>query len=89
MDKILDDAIAYASSKGILVYNNDSLCHHAPMTLLPTKFPRNAFNQAVALAQITNILVDKIADDVQWMYRVLDGVIQHVRLHHFMSFCLF
>jgi hypothetical protein len=48
------------------------------MTLLPTPLKRSAFVHALELTCPYNLLVDKVARDVEWIYGRLEGVLEHV-----------
>jgi glutathione synthetase len=68
---------AWASAHGVLMGASEAL-HlnaHAPVTLLPTRVDRSAFQLAQRLAQPYNTLVDRTARDLEWVYGVLSGVL--------------
>lgn len=44
---------------------------HVPLALLPTPFPRQAFVQALELATLFNILVDRVSQDSQFLQEAL------------------
>ena len=52
---------------------------HAPFTLQAYRYPEAAFNRAVDLSTIFNELVDRIAQDEEWLLDVLAHV-SHIYL---------
>ena len=45
---------------------------HAPFTLDPFPFPKNEFEKAVGLAQLFNVLVEKITRNSKWLIETLE-----------------
>ena len=50
---------------------------HAPVTLLPTPFPRGAFEHAVRLAPAFNLLVDRVSRDPAYLRAALHSVLPY------------
>ncbi len=44
---------------------------HAPFSLLPSPFPRQAFSQAIELAPLFNLLVDRVSQDAEFLQQTL------------------
>jgi hypothetical protein len=44
---------------------------HAPLTLLPSPFPRQAFSQAIELAPLFNRLIDRVSQDADFLQQAL------------------
>ena len=61
---ITDSNQSNSNSSSILV------CH-APFTVEPYPFPREAFATALAAGPLFNVLVDRIARDSQWLCKAL------------------
>jgi len=82
--ELLDDFIGWSFTHGIIMgvpqYSTEAavqlqpLVTHAPFSLNPYKFPRNAFLKAISLASIFNILVDKVSLDYEWLSNILEFV---------------
>jgi glutathione synthase len=47
------------------------LSSHAPVTLFPSLFPRNAWEQALKVQGAYNLLYAKIANDVDWLGKIM------------------
>lgn len=56
-------------------YDRDAL-HFAPFLLLPTPFPRQEFNKAVALQPLLNELMHKVAHDYDFLEKTLAKTIE-------------
>mmetsp|Transcript_15160 Transcript_15160/g.18386 ORF Transcript_15160/g.18386 Transcript_15160/m.18386 type:complete len:489 (+) Transcript_15160:153-1619(+) len=76
IDEVLPSAVSWAAAHGLSMVapENDSRFIHAPMSLLPTKFPREYFEKAISLSQSYNKLVDKVARDETWLLKTLEKV---------------
>ena len=48
-----------------------SHAHHAPISLFPSLFPRHLFEQAQRLQPIYNVLYARVAQDVEFLDRVM------------------
>ncbi len=44
---------------------------HAPFSLLPSPFPRQAFSQAIELAPLFNLLADRVSQDAEFLQQTL------------------
>ena len=73
-EETLTRSIQYALTHGIVYGIKESppspihfKSIHAPFTLRPYKYPQTAFDKAIVLAPLFNILVDKISRDAQWL----------------------
>lgn len=77
MDDLAVQANSYASANGIQVEkrtsDDKSVFEGAPMSLLPNAYPKEAFEQAVAVAPTFNELVDKVSRDADFLQEVLGG----------------
>ena len=67
----------YCLSHGITVRpsnpsEGDHLSSHAPVTLFPSLFPRKAWDQALKVQTIYNVLYARIANDVDWLGGIMD-----------------
>jgi len=84
MEEKLNASVAYASAHGLLYGDakDSTRCHHAPMTLVPTKFPKDSFLKGVGLALNYNLLVDKVSRDLDWVYNVLNNVLEYDTFTH-------
>jgi hypothetical protein len=76
-DGLLSEALAWASAHGLAYGIKADNAHsvHAPLTLLPTRIPREQFVQAKQVAPLLNLLVDRIARDEEWLLETLNGVL--------------
>lgn len=67
----------YCLSHGIAVRpaqcsEGNHLASHAPVTLFPSLFPRQAWEAALEVQTTYNLLYAKIANDVEWLGRIMD-----------------
>ncbi|GAQ79430.1 glutathione synthetase [Klebsormidium nitens] len=78
---LVQDALIWCSLHGLLVGDKDGKNSgvtpgvglvHAPVSLLPTPFPRPLFEQAVEVAPIFNELVDKVSQDSEFLFSTLE-----------------
>lgn len=73
---LVEESISWACQHG-LIYGAglsdpmSSAVVHAPLSLLPTAYPRDAFEKAVAASPLFNILMDAIASDTAYLQQVL------------------
>jgi len=75
MDNLGDEADAWANGHGLqMMTGTDEMCTHAPITVLPSPFDKNAFNLAKELALPFNRLVDSVARNTPWLYSTLENV---------------
>ncbi len=44
---------------------------HAPLTVLPTQFPRGSFEKAKAAMQLFNTLIDRVSQDEEYLQTTL------------------
>lgn len=82
LDKLKERAITYAISTGFVIIppaaENRSIVTHAPLSLLPTPFPRTLFQTAKTLQTILNSLYMRIAVDHAFLSKVFEGSVNHV-----------
>ena len=82
LDKLKERAITYACSTGFVIIppaaENRSIVTHAPLSLLPTPFPRTLFQTAKTLQTILNSLYLRVAMDESFLARVFEGSVNHV-----------
>jgi Eukaryotic glutathione synthase, ATP binding domain len=50
---------------------------HAPVSVLPTPFPRRSFTQAVAAMPAFNSLIDRVSRDEQYLHQTLAPAAQY------------
>lgn len=74
-DAMISEGVAWASCNGLLMRKADGTASfdHAPFSLLPAEFPAEQLEIATELAPLFGTLVDRIADDVPWLTRTLQG----------------
>jgi hypothetical protein len=70
----------YCLSHGIAVRplqasEGNHLASHAPVTLFPSLFPRQAWQAALEVQTTYNLLYAKIANDVEWLGRIMDELV--------------
>lgn len=72
----IERCIAWANLHGLIVSNTgqDRSIIHAPISLLPYKFPKHAFDQAISLASLFNLLVHRVAGNHEWLLKTLENV---------------
>jgi len=74
---LLTSLTDYCLSHGITVRppqisEGNHLASHAPVTLFPSLFPRNAWEQAIKVQRTYNVVYAKIANDVEWLGKIMD-----------------
>ena len=77
---LLTSLTDYCLSHGITVRpvqagEGNHLASHAPVTVFPSLFPRNAWEQAMKVQQLYNLLYLRIANDVEWLGKIMDEYI--------------
>ena len=50
---------------------------HAPCSLLPFPFPAALFHQSIALAEIFNVLIDRVSRDYAWLSSTVRTTVAH------------
>jgi len=70
----------YCLSHGIAVRplhasEGNHLASHAPVTLFPSLFPRQAWQAALEVQTTYNLLYAKISNDVEWLGRIMDELV--------------
>ena len=72
---MIDEAVAWAACNGLLMKSaaDPPTFEHTPFSLLPAEFPAEQLELAIELAPLFGTLVDRIADDVPWLARTLQG----------------
>ncbi len=68
--ELIDEALDYALSQGLLMRTADARLTHAPLTLYPSDFPKAAFEQAWALADDFNRLLSAMARNHEFLAQV-------------------
>jgi glutathione synthase len=79
MKVIYENLIHYALTRGIIyglkpsieMVNQPTVVGHAPFTLQPYKYSRKAFDTAIEIAPLFNVLVDKVSRDTLWLNKIL------------------
>jgi hypothetical protein len=74
---LLTSLTDYCLSHGVTVRpaqpsEGNHLASHAPVTLFPSLFPRTAWEQAIQVQTTYNILYAKIANDEEWLGKIMD-----------------
>ena len=62
----------WASANGLLVRREGGF-QTCPITLIPSIFPRQTYEEAIALQPIFNRLVDRVSRDLSWLYKELEA----------------
>lgn len=82
LEKLKERAITYACANGFVIIppaaENRSIVTHAPLSLLPTPFPRTLFQTAKTLQTILNALYMRIALDEEFLAKVFEESVNHV-----------
>ncbi|CAK9191339.1 unnamed protein product [Sphagnum troendelagicum] len=77
---LVPEALSWSSLHGLVVGNTSHERSgtipgvglvHAPLSLLPSPFPRQAFSQAIELAPLFNRLVDRVSQDADFLRQAL------------------
>ena len=79
-----DEAVSWAAQHGLLVgldsaESGQAMCAsftHAPMSLLPTPFPREVFELALRVSPSFAALCDAVSRDDEFLRTTLSGVIK-------------
>jgi glutathione synthase len=75
LEELKNAAIDYALTHGLVVKDKvTNVVSHAPVTLFPSPFPRAAFQEAYDLQPYFNLLVEKIANDDEFLLESLADV---------------
>jgi hypothetical protein len=62
---------------------------HAPLSLLPSPFPRQTFSQAIELAPLFKLLTDRVSQDAEFLQQTLARYVLCTCLTHlFFGFLL-
>eukprot|EP00928_Gymnodinium_smaydae_P079853 TRINITY_DN63688_c0_g1_i1.p1 TRINITY_DN63688_c0_g1~~TRINITY_DN63688_c0_g1_i1.p1 ORF type:complete len:609 (+),score=170.63 TRINITY_DN63688_c0_g1_i1:39-1829(+) len=72
--ELVDDALALAAARGIVMYKQPAQKSQAsvvPVTLLPTAVDETLYVEAVKMAPAFHLLMDRIACDLPWLQRAL------------------
>ena len=74
---LLTSLTDYCLSHGLTVRpaqfsENNHLASHAPVTLFPSLFPKSAWDEALRVQTIYNILYARIANDVEWLGKIME-----------------
>eukprot|EP00927_Polykrikos_kofoidii_P051298 TRINITY_DN45093_c0_g1_i1.p1 TRINITY_DN45093_c0_g1~~TRINITY_DN45093_c0_g1_i1.p1 ORF type:complete len:614 (-),score=105.87 TRINITY_DN45093_c0_g1_i1:47-1822(-) len=70
IEEFADDALACAVAHGIVMYSEPSSKSHAavvPITLLPTPFPADLYEEAWSMTPYFLSMMDSVALDIPWM----------------------
>lgn len=79
-DWLSENAIGWAAARGLQIGaaskdgSSVSRFVHLPISLLPLPFPRAAFEEAVEVAPVFNLLVDRVSRDDEWIKATLQEV---------------
>ena len=69
--ELVVEAVDWAAAHGMLVRPQGTQFDHCPFALLPTPFPRDAFEGATALGPLFGKLTDAVARDTAWLHETL------------------
>jgi hypothetical protein len=85
---LADNAIAWAASRGLQIASAADEKNpgaprfvHLPISLLPLPFPKSAFDEAVEVAPVFNLLVDRVSRDNAWLKSTLSEVSIQMGVH--------
>ena len=62
----------WASANGLLVRTNEDGFTNCPVTLVPSLYPRQVYEEACNLATIFNRLIDRCSRDLNWLVETLE-----------------
>lgn len=75
IQEMVDLAVVWASQHGLIVgagvADKPLATVHAPLTVLPTQFPRGSFEKAKAAMQVFNTLIDRVSRDEDYLQTTL------------------
>lgn len=75
IQELVDLAVVWASQHGLIVgagiADKPLATIHAPLTVLPTQFPRGSFAKAKAAMQLFNTLIDRVSQDEEYLQTTL------------------
>jgi len=73
LEELRDEAVAWASVNGLMLGHDaaKSTFVHCPVSLLPSKVPKVAYNMAKDLAQDFNTLYDRVSRDYDFLMETL------------------
>ena len=63
----------WASANGLLVRTNEDAFTNCPVTLVPSLYPRQVYEEACNLATIFNRLIDRCSRDLNWLVETLQA----------------
>lgn len=72
-EALVVEAVDWAAAHGMLVRPRGTQFDHCPFSLLPTPFPRGAFEAALALGPLFGTLTDAVARDTKWLHKTLEA----------------
>ena len=72
-DPLVVEAVDWAAAHGMLVRPQGTQFDHCPFSLLPTPFPRGAYEAAAALGPLFGKLTDAVARDTEWLHQTLEA----------------
>eukprot|EP01052_Picozoa_sp_SAG31_P012019 SAG31_NODE_693_length_12770_cov_64.934575_3_plen_335_part_00 len=70
---LITEAIDWAACHGLLVRGVSSGFDHCPVSLLPTPFPRKAFEEAKRMGSLFARLTDRVARNPEWLCQTLEA----------------
>jgi glutathione synthase len=65
-------AADWCLSHGVVVRGTGLSALQAPITLLPSSYPRKAFDSALSIQPLFNELVHKVANNAEWLGSVAE-----------------
>eukprot|EP01029_Cantina_marsupialis_P026560 TRINITY_DN7174_c0_g1_i1.p1 TRINITY_DN7174_c0_g1~~TRINITY_DN7174_c0_g1_i1.p1 ORF type:complete len:453 (-),score=134.24 TRINITY_DN7174_c0_g1_i1:219-1577(-) len=71
---ILQEAVDWASAKGLLMGVAENTFAHSPFSMEPVNYPKKSFEQVIDIAPAFNTLVDVISRDFEWLHNSLESV---------------
>lgn len=94
--KLLSDQIDWAYMNGVIMESQASLIEgiaeeksikrrhiqHVPFSLFPYKFSELGYRKAMSLAQLFNLVVDKVSVNKHWLTETLKSVCTKVYILH-------
>jgi glutathione synthase len=77
-NRLCETILDYCYSHGMLIrkshpYKPGPVAVHAPVTVFPSFFPRDAWQEALTIQTTYNLLYYRIANDHEWMAEIMDG----------------
>lgn len=70
-NSLLQQAVSWSATNGLIYTDGAYVWGHAPLSLLPSSFPRESFEYMKTIQPIFNTLVDKISRDKDFIMSTL------------------